>query len=145
MESIGRYSAAIYRLCQSIFNYKLKEFDMKSGQYDFFLAISKNEGMTQKEICDRLYVEKSTTAKAIKNLIDAGYVCKKQVENDKRSYTLYLTKKGKKASAKVEAVFLEMLEIFSKNIPVKVMEESILVLKKVINNLNEEKIKYIKE
>jgi DNA-binding MarR family transcriptional regulator len=145
MESIGRYSAAIYRLCQSIFNYKLKEFEMKSGQYDFFLAILKNDGMTQKEISDILYVEKSTTAKAVKNLIDSGYIYKKQIENDKRSYSLYLTIKGKKASSKVETVFSEMLGIFSKNISEKVMEDSISVLKRVINNLDEEKRKNIKE
>ncbi len=142
MESIGRYSAAIYRLSQSIFNNKLKELEISSGQYDFFLAIAKNEGINQKELGERLYVEKSTTAKAVRHLETKGYICKNQVEKDKRYSSLYLTEKGREAAVVVESVFTEMLGVFSKDIPECVIEDTILVLKKVINNLHEEKSKY---
>lgn len=54
MGSIGRYSAAVYGLSQSIFNNKLKELEISSGQYDFFLVAAKNEGINQKEISDLL-------------------------------------------------------------------------------------------
>ena len=139
MESVGKYSAAIYRLSQSIFNNKLKELEIGSGQYDFFLVISRNAGISQTEICDFLNVEKSTTAKAVKYLLSKGYIYKKQIVSDKRYSSLYLTEKGQAASASVEAVFSEMLGIFSKNIPDNVIEQTISVLKKVISNLQEEK------
>lgn len=142
MESIGRYSAAIYRLSQSIFNNKLKDLDMSSGQYDFFLAIAKNEGINQKELGERLYVEKSTTAKAVRYLETKGYICKNQVEKDKRYSSLHLTEKGKEAASVVESVFNDMLELFSKDIPESVIEDTISVLRKVINNLHEEKGRY---
>lgn len=145
MESIGRYSSAIYRLSQSIFNHKLKELEISSGQYDFFLIIAKYEGINQKELGDRLYVEKSTTAKAVKHLEAKGYIYKNQVEKDKRYFSLYLTKKGREAKTTVEAVFSEILDIFSKDIPESVIEETVLVLKKVISNLSEEKSKYAGE
>ena len=145
MESIGRYCAAIYRLSQSIFNNKLKELEISSGQYDFFLIIAQNEGINQKELGDRLYVEKSTTAKAVKHLESKGYIRKHQVEKDKRYSSLYLTEKGREASAAVESVFSEILGIFSKDIPESVIEETIPVLKKVINNLSKEKSKYAGE
>ncbi len=139
MESIGRYSAAIYRLSQSIFNNKLNELEISSGQYDFFLVIAKNEGINQKELSARLYVEKSTTAKAVRQLENKGYVYKKQVEKDKRYSSLYLTEKGRKAAVEVESVFNEMLGVFSKDISENVIEDTIFVLKKVITNLYEEK------
>ncbi|SHI02896.1 DNA-binding transcriptional regulator, MarR family [Sporobacter termitidis DSM 10068] len=145
MESIGRYSAAIYRLTQSIFTNKLKALDIGSGQYDFFLIIAKNEGISQKEICDMLYVEKSTTAKAVKYLLSRGYIVNRQVESDKRYSSLYLTEKGREAWTAVEAVFSEMLGIFSKNIPESAIDETIAVLKKVIGNLQEEKSRYAGE
>jgi|AGTN01.2.fsa_nt_gi Transcriptional regulators len=145
MESIGRYSAGIYRLAQSIFTHKLKELEMGSGQYDFFLNIARNEGISQKELCDRLYVEKSTTAKAVKYLIAKGYIYNSQVENDKRYSALYLTEKGREASGAVESVFSEILGVFSNNVPESEIEQTILVLKKVINNLYEEKSKYTRE
>ncbi len=145
MESIGRYSAAIYRLTQSIFNNKLKELEITGGQYDFFLVIAQNEGINQKELCERLYVEKSTTAKAVKQLETKGYIYKNQVEKDKRHSSLHLTEKGRKASAVVESVFTEVLSVVSKDISNSVIEETVQVLKKVINNLHEEKSIYTRE
>ena len=145
MESIGRYSAAIYRLSQSLFNNKLKHLEISSGQYDIFLVIAKNEGISQTEICDALYVEKSTTAKAVKYLLSKGFIYNKQIENDKRYSSLYLTEKGREASATVKAVFSEMLGIFSKDIDAGIIDQTIAVLKKVISNLQEEKSRYITE
>jgi DNA-binding MarR family transcriptional regulator len=145
MESIGRYSAAIYRLTQSIFNNKLKELEISSGQYDFLYVIARNEGINQKELGERLYVEKSTTAKAVRHLETKGYVRKNQVEKDKRYSSLFLTDKGREASVELGYVFSEILDIFSKDIPENVIEETITVLKKVINNLYEEKNKYSRD
>ncbi len=145
MESIGRYSAAIYRLSQSIFNNKLRSLEISSGQYDILLVIAKNEGISQTEICDRLYVEKSTTAKAVKYLLAKGFVYNRQIASDKRYSSLYLTGKGREASAEVEAVFSEMLGIYSKNVPTGLIEQTIAVLKTVISNLQEEKSRYAAE
>jgi DNA-binding MarR family transcriptional regulator len=145
VESIGRYSAAIYRLSQSIFNNKLKSLEISSGQYDILLVIAKNEGISQTEICDLLYIEKSTTAKAVKYLLAKGFIYNKQIVSDKRYSSLYLTGKGLEASAKVKAVFSEMLGIYSKNIPVGLIDQTIAVLKTVISNLQEEKSMYFAE
>lgn len=145
MESIGRYSAAIHRLSQSLFNYKLMELGISSGQYDFFIVIARNEGISQKGICDHLYVDKSTTAKAVRNLLDKGYIYNKQLERDKRYSSLYLTEKGRKAAVTVEAVFAEMMEIFARDIAESTVEQTIEVLKQVIGNLQEEKRQYISE
>jgi DNA-binding MarR family transcriptional regulator len=142
LESIGRYSAAVYRLSQSIFSNKLKHLEIGSGQYDIFLVISRNEGLSQKEIGDKLYIEKSTTAKAVKYLLAKGYIYNKQIENDKRYSSLYLTEKGREASAAVDAVFREILGVFSEGIPDPMLEQTITVLKKVISNLQAEKNQY---
>ncbi len=142
MESIGRYSAAIYRLSQSIFNNKLKNLEISSGQYDIFLVIAKNEGISQKEICEMLYVEKSTTAKAVKHLISKGYIYNRQNSIDKRYACLFLTDKGREAYGEVNAVFSEILGIFSKDIPEAMIDQSIAVMKAVIGNLQEEKSRY---
>jgi DNA-binding MarR family transcriptional regulator len=145
VESVGRYCAAVYRLSQSIFNNKLKDLEISGGQYDFFLVIARNEGISQKEICEKLNVEKSTTAKAVKNLLSKGYVCKKQIENDRRYSSLYLTEKGRESAKEVEAVFSEILDIFSKDIADGEIGQTIAVLKKVMSNLQEEKNKYANE
>ena len=116
MKSISKYNAAIYRNGQSIINYKLKDLDIKSGQHDFFYVISKNEGISQKELSEYLYVGKSTTAKAVKKLVKNHYVEVKKDEHDKRVHRLYLTKKGKETAPIIESVFTEITETFTKDL-----------------------------
>lgn len=139
METIGRYNAAVYRVSQSMMNYKLRDLDIRSGQYDFFYVISKNEGISQKELSNHLYIGKSTTAKAVKNLMDSGYITREQDSGDKRYYQLYLTEKGKQVAPKIEATFLEMIDIFTRDLSGNEGEQTLNGLKKILNRLYEEK------
>ena len=141
MKSISKYNAAIYRNGQSIINYKLKDLDIKSGQHDFFYIISKNEGISQKELSEYLYVGKSTTAKAVKNLVKNHYVEVKKDEHDKRVHRLYLTKKGKETAPIIESVFTEITETFTKDLNEEETEQTYTVLKKLLHTIYEEKTK----
>jgi len=142
MENISKLNAAIYRNAQSIINSKLMDLNIRSGQHDFLYVISKNEGISQKELSEFLYVGKSTTAKAVKNLMENDYVKRIQDENDKRIYRLYLTEKGKKVIPKIDATFLELVAIFSKNLSKKEEEETVIVLKRILHTISEEKNKF---
>ncbi|MBN7773490.1 MarR family winged helix-turn-helix transcriptional regulator [Clostridium aminobutyricum] len=140
-ESIGKYIAAIHRNVQSIMNYKLEQIDINNGQYDFFFVISNHEGLSQKELSERLHIGKSTTAKAVKNLVNSGYITREQDEYDRRYYRLYLTEKGKQIVPIVRSTFLELIEIYSKDLSPKEYEETINVLKRILNNVSNEKNK----
>lgn len=139
MDNISKLNAAIYRNAQSIINSKLIDLNIKSGQHDFFYAISKNEGISQKELSEFLYVGKSTTAKAIKNLMTNDYVKRIQDENDHRIYRLYLTEKGKEVLPKIESTFLELKAIFSRNLSNSEEEQTLITLKKILAAISEEK------
>jgi len=141
MENISKLNAAIYRNAQSIINSKLIDLNIKSGQHDFLYVISKNEGISQKELSEFLYVGKSTTAKAVKNLVENDYVKKIQHENDNRIYRLFLTENGRKIIPKINSVFLELVTIFSKNLSKIEEEQTIIVLKRILDTLSEEKNK----
>lgn len=141
MENISKLNAAIYRNAQSIINSKLIDLNIRSGQHDFLYVISKNEGISQKELSEFLYVGKSTTAKAVKNLVENNYVKRIQDENDKRIYRLYLTESGKKVIPKIDATFLELVAIFSKNLSKKEEEQTVIILKRILHTISEEKHK----
>lgn len=141
MRNISRFNAAIYRNGQSIMNYKLRDLGIKSGQQDFFYVISKNEGISQKELSEYLYIDKSTTAKAVKNLVRNNYVKVERDKNDKRVHQLYLTQKGKEIVPKMETVFLELMDIFARDLSESEKEQTMTSLKKILNTLYEEKNK----
>ncbi|GAA0236876.1 MarR family winged helix-turn-helix transcriptional regulator [Metaclostridioides mangenotii] len=141
MESIGKLNAAIYRNMDSIVNSKLKDLPIRSGQQDFFYVVSINEGITQKELSEHLYIGKSTTAKAIKNLVDSGYIRKEKDEKDKRSDRLYLTEKGREISPRIQQGFIEVVNVAMKDLSDEEIETSIKLLNKILNNVHKKKIK----
>lgn len=138
-EPIGKYIAAIYRTMQSIINFKLADTDIKSGQQDFLLIISLNEGISQTELSNILFVGKPTTAKAVNNLINSGYITRERDEKDKRIYRLYLTEKGKEIAPLIKTTFSEIMGIFTRNLPGDEYEQTLVMLKKILKSLSAEK------
>jgi DNA-binding MarR family transcriptional regulator len=137
-ESIGKLTAAINRNLQIILNHKLKDISIRSGQHDFFYVISLYEGITQKELSEWLYISKSTTAKAVKNLMDNGYVRKEKDTEDNRYDRLYLTEKGKQISAQMQETFKEVVDITTRNLSPLEVKQTMELLKRILNNVLEE-------
>jgi len=91
---IGRNLSAIVRLTHNHLNKDLEKIGLSSGQYPFFLALIKHEGATQEEVTEILSMDKATTARAIKKLVDMGFVKRLNCSKDHRCYKLYITEKG---------------------------------------------------
>lgn len=138
VESIGKLTAAIHRNVQIILNNKLEGISIRSGQHDFFYVISLKEGISQKELSEWLYISKSTTAKAVKNLIAHGYIRKEKDMDDKRYDRLYLTEKGREISSRMNETFMEVVEITTRHLSQSEIEQTKTLLKKILNNVLEE-------
>lgn len=134
-ESFGKYISAINRHAQIIINQKLKDTDIKSGQYVFFYFIYHNEGITQKELSEKLKIGKATTTKAIKNLLESGYIKREEDALDKRCFRLYLTDKGKETSPFLTATFKDMENIYSSGFDEQEKEYILSILKKIFDNV----------
>lgn len=131
----GKYIAASYRVAQGIINKKLESVDIKSGQQDFMYVICNNEGISQKELSERLKIGKATTAKAVKSLMESGYIKRERAEDDKRFYKLFLTDKGREIAPLVRNTFKEVSGIYSKGFTDKEAEEVLKILEKLFNNV----------
>ena len=135
-ESLGKYIAGIYRNTQCIINKRLEGYDIGCGQQDFLYIICNNEGISQKELSEKLHIGKATTAKSIKNLESNGYIRREKDSEDKRFYKIYLTDKGREIAPLINSTFEDMLDIYSEGFS---DEEYIYVLnslKKVLGNLH---------
>ena len=91
---ILRHVGTLSRAINSTADWKYKKFDLKKGQYLFITRICENPGISFVELSNMLKVDKTTTTKAVKKLIEIGYLNKEQDENDKRGYKLTPTKKA---------------------------------------------------
>jgi DNA-binding MarR family transcriptional regulator len=133
--TIGQVNAAVYRNIQMLLSSKLTDLDIKNGQYDFFLVISLQEGLSQKELSEHLHISKSTTAKAVKNLISKGYVKKQKDKKDGRMDHLYLTEAGKDKAPVVQEIFEEILNISARGLSQEEMTQLLFLMQKVLNNV----------
>lgn len=60
----------------------------------FLVRICENPGINQEVLSNLLNVDRTTTAKAIKKLVEKEYVIKRHNEKDKRAYELYPSEKA---------------------------------------------------
>ncbi|MCT8978132.1 MarR family transcriptional regulator [Clostridium sp. CX1] len=134
-ESFGKYIGAINRRSQSLINKKLEGIEIGSGQYEFFYLISQNQGISQKELSERLEIGKATTAKAVKVLMKNGYVRREKDLEDKRFYKLYLTEEGTKIAHLVTPALEEIMAIYSSGFTDEESVYVLKVLKKILNNV----------
>ncbi len=92
--SIGRYIGSIHRHIHIVIQQMLKPYGMGSGQCFFMNVICHHEGLSQKELSEIMHIDKATTTKALKKLVQGGWVERKADPNDGRQYQLFLTDKG---------------------------------------------------
>lgn len=90
LRSVGTLSRAIH----SKSDFKFKQLGLQKGQYMFLTRVCENYEINLVDLSTMLKVDKATTTKAVKKLIDLGYINKKQNEKDKREYQLTPTRKG---------------------------------------------------
>jgi len=101
----------LHRRQTSIFNNRLKDFEISYGDHSYLFIINGNPGLSQNELTKYLSNNKATTAKILKRLVEKGFVIKEVDENDKRGNKLFLGEKGKE---KVEELRGEVVEYSDK-------------------------------
>ena len=91
---MGTIIALIYRYSQSYFNEKLKKYGLGNGQYVFLLHLLDHEGINQETLAHMVKIDKTTAARAVAKLVEAGYVRRRISEKDRRAYVLRTTEKA---------------------------------------------------
>ncbi len=103
---LGKYISILHRQEQKSLNVSLKQYGLGYSSYNFLLYISKNEGSSQKDICQTLAINEALATRTMKKLEQKGYIIRKKEENDQRSYALYLTEHGREIIPKlIDAVY----------------------------------------
>lgn len=89
---ITKYINAIYRSTQAHRSRAFEHLGITGPQLSYIIAVYKYPGLTQDDLSKWLFVNKSTVARNISNLIKLELVEREVDENDKRAYKVYPTK-----------------------------------------------------
>lgn len=98
----GRLSAAITR--------RLREIHLSLPQCDVLATLSRQEGVNQQELAERLHVTKGNISGLIDRMTAAGLVERRATEGDKRAYAIYLTNEGRKQARRGAATQSAVVE-----------------------------------
>ncbi|MCR1934544.1 MarR family winged helix-turn-helix transcriptional regulator [Clostridium tepidum] len=138
---LNKYIAMIYRASQGYLDEALKKYELSSGTYPFILTLYEDEGINQKVLSDRVKVDKALSARAIKRLIELGYVEKIINNKDARAYKLYLTQKAKVVVPKIREILDDWLQIITDGLTEKEKETAEYLLENMYMNIKALKVK----
>jgi DNA-binding MarR family transcriptional regulator len=87
------------RLQQRVFGemaQTLKPTGLSIPQFDVLSTLTEQQGLSQSDLAQRLYVTKGNVSGLIDRLVEAGYVERRSAPGDRRSNALFLTPDGEK-------------------------------------------------
>lgn len=94
-------------ILQRLGNRMLMPFDLNHQQYSVFFEIGKAGKVKQKDMVNRLMLEKAHVSKIVKKLHHMDLITVTQSDDDKRSYWLSPTPKGKRTLKQCMKLFGE--------------------------------------
>lgn len=90
------YLLILNKAHQTFINPYLKEHNVSYNQYGLILHIYRDEGSIQGKIASACGTDKCGASRSLRILEDKKLIIKKIDENNRRSYKLFLTEKGRK-------------------------------------------------
>ena len=135
---IGPRVVHLSKQIRKVFNQAVVEQGLFSGQQDILFNIIENEGITLGELAGRLRVATATASVSVKRMEKAGFIVKKEDENDARIIRLYPTEKAKKAPEKIREHMDSLEDVINKNMTDEQIYQLSNLLDIAIKNMEKE-------
>lgn len=127
-KSIGDFEDRIFE--------ELKSSGLTAKQIDYIETIGKLENPTMSELAIELKLSKPSITAIIDKLAREGYIQRLHSDQDRRSYHVHLTDKGKSFSKLHDATHARIADVFMKSLSKKELSDLIALLNKVVKKLN---------
>ena len=85
-----------------------KELGLTPAQWKIILALSITDGLTQKEIADKIYIDGSTLVPIMDKMEENGLVERKSDSKDRRINRIFLTKKSESTVDSITMIVLQL-------------------------------------
>lgn len=107
---------------------------LTSSQWKVILALNSFDGLSQRELADRIYVDSSTLVPVIDKMEKNGLLERKPDPKDRRHNRLYLTKKSESVVDSIIEIVLQLRKTLYKGLSKDDLESMRPKLKRIIGN-----------
>src|SRR5665647_11790 len=87
-------------------NNRLRPLGLSAGQFPVMMLLAKEQNIMQETLVRYYHLDKGTIARAVKKLEDSGYIRRIVDPANRRAVRLFLTEKGEKVGAVLQAIDL---------------------------------------
>lgn len=134
---LGRYISILDRLMKMYYDHGLEDFEIGWGQQFYAEYIYDHPGASAQDMVECIRVDKATLTKAIKKLVDIGYVRIVSDERDRRVKCLYLTPKGEPAVKKIKEIHQDFYHVLCSDISPQDIRLCEQTMEQMVENLNQ--------
>jgi DNA-binding MarR family transcriptional regulator len=117
IQKLGHSLALAARWQDRYICHHLAPFELGPRTLPFYLTIAHNEGLSQKNLREKVVTDKTRTTKAVNYLERCGYVHRVTNREDNRKKGVVLTNKGREIFPLVEEKLQQLDNLLSHEIP----------------------------
>ena len=134
---LGRSISELRNYVRQYIQEKIKEHNINITfeMLEVMGCLWRQDGVNQQEIADLTLRDKSSMTYLLDNLVKRKMVTRVEDENDRRNKLIYLTAEGNDLKEQLNPWVAEVYEMASNEVDTKHLQNSILVLNKMIGNL----------
>lgn len=136
--SIGYLARVVFRSFSRLLERRTLTHDVSAGQWRFLRQLWREDGITQRELSERVGMREPTTVVALKGLEKAGLITRKKTADDRRKTFIHLTPHAKKLELILAPMNAEIHEIATKGMTDDEVEVLQGLMRRVIDNLADE-------
>ena len=135
LESLGYLSNHLARLFAHALAERIAPHGVVPGQFAQLLALYEQDGLSQRELCDRVRVEQATMAKTLQRMERDGLVRCLPDPDDRRRIRVYLTDQARALKPHLTAAGREVNSAATRNLTDAQIETYRELARRLIHNL----------
>lgn len=131
MDSLMKYINRIYRCAGQYRSVRLGNNELRPHQHFYLFHVCKNPGISQEQLAQRIWVNKSNVTRQINALEKQGYVTRIPDENDRRVMRVYPTPNAQKLYPDVQRSMKEWNEMLFSELSETEQEQFVNMLSRI--------------
>ncbi|WP_234729432.1 MarR family winged helix-turn-helix transcriptional regulator [Acidocella facilis] len=136
--SVGYQIRQTHRLIQRALAVRIEAHGVTLGMWYFLRVLWCEDGLTQRELSERVGTMEPTTMSAIQLMERSGFVLRVRNSDDKRKINVYLTEKGRALEKELLPAGIDVVEVATRSFTSRELEIFLSLLFEMQKNVQED-------